>query len=197
MPFSSPRSATFGLPSSSPRVRTFGRTLTRQPNVLQPNGFTKMSYVPGLSRTRNTYWRPVIARRDQVKEMRSALTSQVARKSSANKSVPGTRRKSTKNVCKEISSGPGPRNCLTVPISEVFRVLLQEQAIDDEGLATLMCEVESITNGRPCNHNRFKWPARSGADNAQCCALFLQCHQGCFEETVYCHDADEDRCSTL
>ena len=30
-----------------------------------------------------------------------------------------------------------------------MKVLLQEQVLDDEGLCTLMCEVESIVNGRP------------------------------------------------
>ena len=32
---------------------------------------------------------------------------------------------------------------------KVMNALLKEQVLDDEGLATLMCEVESIVNGRP------------------------------------------------
>jgi hypothetical protein len=35
-----------------------------------------------------------------------------------------------------------PRRC-------VFNALIKEQTMDDEGLSTLMCEVESIVNGRP------------------------------------------------
>lgn len=34
-------------------------------------------------------------------------------------------------------------------IRKVMNALLKEQVLDDEGLATLMCEVESIVNGRP------------------------------------------------
>ncbi|XP_068716993.1 uncharacterized protein [Montipora capricornis] len=34
-------------------------------------------------------------------------------------------------------------------IRKVMSALLKEQVLDDEGLATLMCEVESIVNGRP------------------------------------------------
>ena len=34
-------------------------------------------------------------------------------------------------------------------IRKVMNALLREQVLDDEGLATLMCEVESIVNGRP------------------------------------------------
>ena len=34
-------------------------------------------------------------------------------------------------------------------VRKVMKVLLKEQVLDDEGLNTLMCEVESIVNGRP------------------------------------------------
>ena len=34
-------------------------------------------------------------------------------------------------------------------VRRILRALLQEQSIDDEGLVTLMCEVESILNSRP------------------------------------------------
>ena len=34
-------------------------------------------------------------------------------------------------------------------LRKILRALLQEQTTDDEGLATLMCEVESILNNRP------------------------------------------------
>jgi hypothetical protein len=34
-------------------------------------------------------------------------------------------------------------------VRKILNALLREQTIDDEGLATLMCEVESIMNGRP------------------------------------------------
>ena len=30
-----------------------------------------------------------------------------------------------------------------------MKALLREQTLDDEGLNTLMCEVESVVNGRP------------------------------------------------
>ena len=30
-----------------------------------------------------------------------------------------------------------------------MKALMKEQALDDEGLLTLMCEVEAIINGRP------------------------------------------------
>ena len=30
-----------------------------------------------------------------------------------------------------------------------MKALLKEQTLDDEGLNTLMCEVESVVNGRP------------------------------------------------
>ena len=32
---------------------------------------------------------------------------------------------------------------------KVLRALLQTQTVDDEGLVTLLCEMESIINGRP------------------------------------------------
>ena len=32
---------------------------------------------------------------------------------------------------------------------KVLKALLKQQAIDDEGLTTLMCEVEAVINGRP------------------------------------------------
>lgn len=34
-------------------------------------------------------------------------------------------------------------------VRKVMNALLREQVLDDEGLATLMCEVENIVNGRP------------------------------------------------
>jgi hypothetical protein len=34
-------------------------------------------------------------------------------------------------------------------VRKVFNALIKEQTMDDEGLSTLMCEVESIVNGRP------------------------------------------------
>ena len=34
-------------------------------------------------------------------------------------------------------------------VRKVLTALLKEQTLDDEGLLTLMCEVESIVNGRP------------------------------------------------
>ena len=34
-------------------------------------------------------------------------------------------------------------------VSKVMKALLKEQVLDDEGLCTLMCKVESIVNGRP------------------------------------------------
>ena len=34
-------------------------------------------------------------------------------------------------------------------IPKVLKGLLKEQTVTDEGLATLMCEVEAILNGRP------------------------------------------------
>jgi len=34
-------------------------------------------------------------------------------------------------------------------VRKVMKALLNEQTLDDEGLNTLMCEVESIVNGRP------------------------------------------------
>ena len=34
-------------------------------------------------------------------------------------------------------------------VRRILRALLQKQSIDDEGLVTLMCEVESILNSRP------------------------------------------------
>ena len=34
-------------------------------------------------------------------------------------------------------------------VRKVMKALLKEQVLDDEGLCTLMCEVESIVNGRP------------------------------------------------
>ena len=30
-----------------------------------------------------------------------------------------------------------------------MKALLKQQVLDDEGVSTLMCEVESIVNGRP------------------------------------------------
>ena len=39
--------------------------------------------------------------------------------------------------------------CLTVRAFVPFERLLKQQVLDDEGFATLMCEVESIVNGRP------------------------------------------------
>ena len=34
-------------------------------------------------------------------------------------------------------------------VRKVMNALLREQVLEDEGLATLMCEVENIVNGRP------------------------------------------------
>ena len=34
-------------------------------------------------------------------------------------------------------------------VRKVMKALLKEQVLDDEGLCTLMCEVESIVNERP------------------------------------------------
>ena len=34
-------------------------------------------------------------------------------------------------------------------VRQVLRALTKEQVLDDEGLTTLMCEVEAIVNGRP------------------------------------------------
>ena len=34
-------------------------------------------------------------------------------------------------------------------VRKVFNALIREQTMDDEGISTLMCEVESIVNGRP------------------------------------------------
>ncbi|XP_068749394.1 uncharacterized protein [Montipora capricornis] len=36
-------------------------------------------------------------------------------------------------------------------VRKVMKALLKQQVLDDEGLSTLMCEVESIVNGRPIN----------------------------------------------
>ena len=38
-------------------------------------------------------------------------------------------------------------------VRKVMKALLKEQQLDDEGLNTLMCEVESIVNGRPITKN--------------------------------------------
>ena len=43
----------------------------------------------------------------------------------------------------------GVWECCIRTIQKVMNALLKEQILDDEGLATLMCEVESIVNGRP------------------------------------------------
>ena len=39
--------------------------------------------------------------------------------------------------------------CCIRTMRKVMNALLREQVLEDEGLATLMCEVENIVNGRP------------------------------------------------
>ena len=46
------------------------------------------------------------------------------------------------------SSGGVWERCIRT-VRKVMNALLKEQVLDDEGLQTLMCEVEAITNGRP------------------------------------------------
>ena len=53
--------------------------------------------------------------------------------------------RSMSSCCKETSSGVWERSIRTV--RKILTV--QEQPLDDEGLTTLMCEVEAIVNGRP------------------------------------------------
>ena len=43
----------------------------------------------------------------------------------------------------------GPWERLIRTIRRVMTTVLREQILDDEGLQTLMCEIESIVNGRP------------------------------------------------
>jgi len=37
-------------------------------------------------------------------------------------------------------------------IRKILTVLLNQQVLDDEGLMTLMCVVESVVNNRPISH---------------------------------------------
>ena len=48
---------------------------------------------------------------------------------------------------------------------KVFSALIKEQTMDDEGISTLLCEVESIVNGRPIT--KVRRPERSRSVNPQ------------------------------
>ena len=43
----------------------------------------------------------------------------------------------------------GVWECCIRTVRKVLNAVLKEQALDDEGLSTLMCEVEAIVNSRP------------------------------------------------
>ena len=48
-------------------------------------------------------------------------------------------------------------------VRKVMKALLREQVLDDEGLCTLMCEVESIMKGRPITKVSYLLPLRGGS----------------------------------
>ena len=83
----------------------------------------------------------------------------VETRSSVKRSLSGMKVRSTSSCCKETSSG-----CLNPPsgshfggvwercirtVRKILVALIKEQPLDDEGLTTLICEVEAIVNGRP------------------------------------------------